>query len=90
VKNLSDKHRANGETHSVINIADAITPLLFVAFQAEQNFPQTLISIAERLREERCQGPHGLPNQIVIQYSAERKNKEKIDTSFRRRNVVSW
>lgn len=84
VKNFSDEHRANSETHSIINIADAITPLFLVAFRAEQSFPQALVSFAEGLREKCRQGPHGLPNQIVIQYSAERKKvEEKIDISFR-------
>lgn len=35
LKNLSDEHRANGETHGVVNIVDTITPLLFVAFHAK-------------------------------------------------------
>jgi len=53
-----------------------------MAFQTEQNFPQTLISVAEWFREKRRQGSHGLPHQIVIQYSRKKKMKEKIDTSF--------
>lgn len=85
MKNLSNEHRANGETHGIINIADTITPLLLVAFRAEQSFPQAFVSIAKRFREERRQGSHGLPNQIVIQYSVERKEiEEKSDTSFDR------
>lgn len=62
LKNLSDEHRAYSETHRIINIVDAITPLLFVAFHAKQSFPQALVSFAERFRKERRQGPHGLPN----------------------------
>lgn len=49
LENLSDEHCANSETHGVINIANAITPLFLVAFRAEQSFPQALVSFAERL-----------------------------------------
>lgn len=87
LKNLSDEHRAYSETHSIINIVDAITPLLFVAFHAEQSFPQALVSFAKRLREERRQGPHGLPNQIVIQYSAKRK---KIRLYWDKIILINW
>ncbi|KAL0099165.1 hypothetical protein PUN28_020026 [Cardiocondyla obscurior] len=52
VKNLSDEHRADGKTHGVINIVDAITPLLFVTFHAEQSFPQAFVSFTKRFREE--------------------------------------
>lgn len=73
MKNFSNEHRADSETHSIIDIANAVTPLLLVTFRADQSFPQALVSVAERLREACRQGPYGLPNQVVIQCSAETK-----------------
>lgn len=83
VENFSNEHRANSETHGVINIANAVTPLFLVTFRTEQSFPQALVSFTERFRQARRQGPHGLPNQIVIQCSVERKIiEETIDAFF--------
>jgi len=75
VENFPDEHRADGETHGIIDVANAVTPLFLVTLRAQQGFPQALVSVTERLGQARRQGPHGLPNQIVIQYSAERKRK---------------
>lgn len=83
VKNVSDEHGADGETHGVIDVANTVTPLFLVTLRAQQGFAQALVSVAEWLRQARRQGPHGLPNQIVIQYSAEReKVEEKTDYFF--------
>lgn len=77
VKHFSDEHRADRETHGIIHIANAVTPLLLVTVRTDQSFTQALVSVAERLRQAGSQGPHGLPNQIVIQNSAERKGRGK-------------
>lgn len=51
MENFSNEHGTDRKTHRVMRIADAITPLLLLAFQTDQSFPQALVSVAKRFRQ---------------------------------------
>lgn len=87
VKHFPDEHSTNRESHLIVCITNTIAPLLLPPFCANKNLPQDLVSIAKRPRKKRRHGPHGLPNQIVIQYSAERKGRE--GWQYKKRHISS-
>lgn len=68
VKNFANEHRADRESHDVVRIADAVTPLLLATLGADQRFSQTLVSLAEWLRQKSRQRLDSLPDEIIIQH----------------------